>query len=152
MAVFPARPGQGKGHQAWKLLPAALRRRLLITSKRTGYLKSAGLQSLAYNLTRRHQQSLQPRLPVKGPNRLGFRGNSVTSLTFSTVQVCALQWNPHERELLSSHGFSQNQLCLWKYPSMVKMAEFTGHTARVLHLARVRVMCFNLCCSHCSPG
>lgn len=53
------------------------------------------------------------------------------------MQVCALQWNPHERELLSSHGFSQNQLCLWKYPSMVKMAEFTGHTSRVLHLARV---------------
>lgn len=50
-------------------------------------------------------------------------------------QVCALQWNTHERELLSSHGYSQNQLCLWKYPSMVKMAEFTGHSARVLHMA-----------------
>jgi len=32
----------------------------------------------------------------------------------------------------------QNQLCLWKYPSMVKMAELTGHTARVLHMAQVR--------------
>jgi cell division cycle protein 20 (cofactor of APC complex) len=52
-------------------------------------------------------------------------------------QVCALQWSKHEREILSSHGFSQNQLCLWKYPSMVKMAEFTGHTSRVLHLAQV---------------
>ena len=61
------------------------------------------------------------------------------------MQVCALQWNPHEREILSSHGFSQNQLCLWKYPSMVKMAEFTGHTSRVLHLARV---C--LCAISCS--
>lgn len=50
-------------------------------------------------------------------------------------QVCALQWNPHERELLSSHGFAQNQLCLWKYPSMVKIRELTGHTQRVLHLA-----------------
>ena len=50
-------------------------------------------------------------------------------------QVCALQWNAHEREILSSHGYSQNQLCLWKYPSMVKMAEFTGHSARVLHMA-----------------
>ncbi|GAQ84943.1 Anaphase promoting complex Cdc20 subunits [Klebsormidium nitens] len=50
-------------------------------------------------------------------------------------QVCALQWSPTERELLSSHGFSQNQLCLWKYPSMAKVAELTGHTARVLHLA-----------------
>ena len=24
-------------------------------------------------------------------------------------QVCSLQWNTHERELLSSHGYSQNQ-------------------------------------------
>ena len=31
---------------------------------------------------------------------------------------------------------SQNQLCLWKYPSMAKVAEFTGHTSRVLHLAQ----------------
>lgn len=51
-------------------------------------------------------------------------------------QVCALQWSKHEREILSSHGFSQNQLCLWKYPSMVKLAELTGHTSRVLHLAQ----------------
>lgn len=51
-------------------------------------------------------------------------------------QVCALQWNPHEKEILSSHGFSQNQLCLWKYPSLAKVAEFNGHTSRVLHLAQ----------------
>ena len=55
-------------------------------------------------------------------------------------QVCALQWSQHERELLSSHGYSQNQLCLWRYPSMTKMAEVSGHTARVLHLAQVRVL------------
>ena len=36
-------------------------------------------------------------------------------------QVCALQWSKHDRELLSSHGYSQNQLCLWKYPSMAKV-------------------------------
>ncbi|KAG6690558.1 hypothetical protein I3842_10G021300 [Carya illinoinensis] len=51
-------------------------------------------------------------------------------------QVCALLWNKNERELLSSHGFSQNQLILWKYPSMVKMAELTGHTSRVLYMAQ----------------
>mmetsp|Transcript_44336 Transcript_44336/g.111334 ORF Transcript_44336/g.111334 Transcript_44336/m.111334 type:complete len:479 (-) Transcript_44336:28-1464(-) len=50
-------------------------------------------------------------------------------------QVCSLQWNRHEREILSSHGFSQNQLCLWRYPSMTKVAELNGHTSRVLHLA-----------------
>ena len=50
-------------------------------------------------------------------------------------QVCALQWNPFEKEILSSHGYARNQLCLWKYPSMAKIKEFEGHTSRVLHLA-----------------
>ncbi|KAK7830144.1 cell division cycle 20.2 [Quercus suber] len=42
-----------------------------------------------------------------------------------------------QRELLSSHGFTQNQLTLWKNPSMVKMAELTGHTSRVLFMAQM---------------
>lgn len=50
-------------------------------------------------------------------------------------QVCALQWSKHSRELVSSHGFSQNQLIVWNYPSMSKVGELTGHTSRVLHLA-----------------
>lgn len=50
-------------------------------------------------------------------------------------QVCALLWSHTEEELLSSHGYAENQLCLWKYPSMVKTKELTGHTSRVLHLA-----------------
>uniref|UniRef100_A0A6S8FS00 CDC20/Fizzy WD40 domain-containing protein n=1 Tax=Aplanochytrium stocchinoi TaxID=215587 RepID=A0A6S8FS00_9STRA len=50
-------------------------------------------------------------------------------------QVCSLVWNPHEKELLSSHGFSENQLSLWNYPSMAKTKELTGHTSRVLHMA-----------------
>ncbi len=51
-------------------------------------------------------------------------------------QVCALQWSVHDKEIVSSHGFSHNQLILWKYPHMVKASELTGHTARVLHLAQ----------------
>jgi cell division cycle protein 20 (cofactor of APC complex) len=50
-------------------------------------------------------------------------------------QVCSLLWNPYEKEILSSHGFTRNQLTLWKYPSMAKIKEFEGHTARVLHMA-----------------
>ncbi|GAA0151678.1 ubiquitin-protein ligase [Lithospermum erythrorhizon] len=51
-------------------------------------------------------------------------------------QVCSLQWSRHERELLSSHGYNDNQLILWKYPSMVKIAELQGHKSRVLHMAQ----------------
>eukprot|EP00350_Pseudokeronopsis_sp_OXSARD2_P008074 CAMPEP_0170547690 /NCGR_PEP_ID=MMETSP0211-20121228/6054_1 /TAXON_ID=311385 /ORGANISM="Pseudokeronopsis sp., Strain OXSARD2" /LENGTH=271 /DNA_ID=CAMNT_0010852841 /DNA_START=1463 /DNA_END=2278 /DNA_ORIENTATION=+ len=50
-------------------------------------------------------------------------------------QVCSLQWNPYDKEILSSHGFINNQLCIWKYPHMKKIAELRGHTNRVLHLA-----------------
>mmetsp|Transcript_20681 Transcript_20681/g.30746 ORF Transcript_20681/g.30746 Transcript_20681/m.30746 type:complete len:562 (-) Transcript_20681:104-1789(-) len=51
-------------------------------------------------------------------------------------QVCAIQWSLNRRELVSSHGFSQNQLTVWQYPTMNKIAELKGHTARALHLER----------------
>ena len=36
-------------------------------------------------------------------------------------QVCALQWSDSTKELVSSHGFSDNQLILWNYPTMTKV-------------------------------
>ncbi|RHZ39474.1 hypothetical protein DYB26_010536 [Aphanomyces astaci] len=51
------------------------------------------------------------------------------------TSVCGLVWSPIQKELLSSHGYSQNELCLWAYPRMNRIKEFTGHTARVLHMA-----------------
>lgn len=50
-------------------------------------------------------------------------------------QVCAIQWSDTYKELVSSHGFSDNQLCLWRYPSMTKVREFRGHNSRVLHMS-----------------
>jgi len=51
--------------------------------------------------------------------------NTVTGQTMHTVdtksQVCSLLWSKKSKELLSSHGFSQNQLTLWKYPTMTKV-------------------------------
>ena len=38
-------------------------------------------------------------------------------------------------ELVSTHGYSQNQIVVWKYPTMQKLATLTGHTLRVLYLA-----------------
>ena len=49
--------------------------------------------------------------------------------------MCSLLWNPFDREILSSHGFVNNQLCIWKYPQMKKIADLRGHTSRVLHLS-----------------
>ncbi|KAM7272478.1 hypothetical protein ACFE04_027141 [Oxalis oulophora] len=53
------------------------------------------------------------------------------------AQICGLEWNRHHKELLSAHGYGskerKNQLCLWKYPSMTKLAEIKRHESRVLH-------------------
>lgn len=54
-------------------------------------------------------------------------------------QVCNLTWSLTSHELVSTHGFSsttaQNQICIWKYPSLDMVAALTGHTHRVLYLA-----------------
>ncbi|XP_010540329.1 PREDICTED: protein FIZZY-RELATED 2 [Tarenaya hassleriana] len=50
-------------------------------------------------------------------------------------QVCNLVWSKNVNELVSTHGYSQNQIIVWKYPSMSKLATLTGHTYRVLYLA-----------------
>lgn len=36
---------------------------------------------------------------------------------------------------MSTHGYSLNQVIVWKYPTMEKIATLTGHTFRVLYLA-----------------
>ncbi|XP_035660956.1 fizzy-related protein homolog isoform X2 [Branchiostoma floridae] len=50
-------------------------------------------------------------------------------------QVCNLAWSKHANELVSTHGFSQNQILVWKYPSLVQVAKLMGHSYRVLYLA-----------------
>jgi len=50
-------------------------------------------------------------------------------------QVCNLAWSQNCNELVSTHGYSLNQIAIWKYPTMQKVATLTGHTYRVLYLA-----------------
>lgn len=50
-------------------------------------------------------------------------------------QVCNLVWSKNVNELVSTHGYSQNQIIVWRYPTMSKLATLTGHTFRVLYLA-----------------
>lgn len=50
-------------------------------------------------------------------------------------QVCNLLWSKNVNEIVSTHGYSLNQIIIWKYPSMTKLATLTGHTYRVLYLA-----------------
>jgi cell division cycle 20-like protein 1, cofactor of APC complex len=38
-------------------------------------------------------------------------------------------------ELVTTHGFSQNQIIVWNYPNMNEIASLTGHSFRVLYLS-----------------
>ncbi|CAA6666977.1 unnamed protein product [Spirodela intermedia] len=65
--------------------------------------------------------------------------NTTTNTHLSCVdtgsQVCNLVWSKNVNELVSTHGYSQNQIIVWRYPSMSKLATLIGHTMRVLYLA-----------------
>lgn len=66
--------------------------------------------------------------------------NTQTSTALSCVdtgsQVCNLMWSRNVNEVVSTHGYSLNQIIVWKYPSMTKLTTLTGHTFRVLYLGR----------------
>lgn len=65
--------------------------------------------------------------------------NAASGARLNTIdtksQVSSLQWNKEHREIISSHGFSKNQLSIWSYPTMKKVVDLTGHTERVLAMA-----------------
>ena len=50
-------------------------------------------------------------------------------------QVCNLMWSKNVNEIVSTHGYSLNQIIVWKYPTMQKVTTLTGHGLRVLYLA-----------------
>mmetsp|Transcript_7662 Transcript_7662/g.8357 ORF Transcript_7662/g.8357 Transcript_7662/m.8357 type:complete len:534 (-) Transcript_7662:284-1885(-) len=50
-------------------------------------------------------------------------------------QVCNLIFSPHYNEFVSTHGYSENQITIWKFPTLERVGTLTGHTSRVLYLA-----------------
>jgi len=50
-------------------------------------------------------------------------------------QVCNLIFSKTVNELVSTHGYSLNQIIVWKLPEMTKLTTLTGHTYRVLYLS-----------------
>lgn len=39
-------------------------------------------------------------------------------------------WSKTVNEIVSTHGYSLNQVIVWKYPVMQKLATLSGHTLR----------------------
>lgn len=50
-------------------------------------------------------------------------------------QVSSILWSSAYREIISSHGYQQNQLSIWKYPEMNKVCDLLGHANRILGMA-----------------
>lgn len=61
-------------------------------------------------------------------------GNRINNVETGS-QVCNLIWSKNSNELVSTHGYSRNQIIVWKYLSMQQIAQLTGHTYRVLYLS-----------------
>jgi len=51
-------------------------------------------------------------------------------------QVTDIVWALQEKELVTAHGYSRNQLSVWRYPSLTKSADLEGHNGRLLGLAQ----------------
>jgi len=65
--------------------------------------------------------------------------NTLTGQAMSSYdtgsQVCNLAWSVHSHELVSTHGYSQNQIVVWKFPGLEPVVKLIGHSFRVLFLA-----------------
>ena len=85
-----------------------------------------------------HQHSLLASGGGTADRRIKF-WNTATGTMIQEIdtgsQVCNLAWSKNSNEIVSTHGYSQNQIVVWKYPSMTQVASLTGHTYRVLYLA-----------------
>lgn len=53
---------------------------------------------------------------------------------YTGSQVCNLIFSKNSNEFVSTHGFSNNQVVVWKYPELSKVSVLEGHTSRVLYL------------------
>ncbi|ORZ08367.1 WD40-repeat-containing domain protein [Absidia repens] len=49
------------------------------------------------------------------------------------AQVTSLHWSRHYKEIVSTHGYPNNQLSVWSYPKLQKIVDIPGHDSRILH-------------------
>lgn len=50
-------------------------------------------------------------------------------------QVCNMLFSQNSNELVTTHGFSNNQIIIWDYMNFEKIGVMEGHASRVLYLA-----------------
>lgn len=85
-----------------------------------------------------HQRHLLASGGGTADRTIKFWNTSTGSLTKEVdtgSQVCNLAWSKNSDEIVSTHGYSQHQIVVWKYPKMEQVVSLTGHTYRVLYLS-----------------
>ncbi|XP_037644115.1 cell division cycle protein 20 homolog isoform X1 [Sebastes umbrosus] len=60
-------------------------------------------------------------------------GSCISSLDTQS-QISSLVFAPNYKELVSAHGYAHNNVVIWKYPALTRVAELNGHEDRVLSL------------------
>ncbi|ORZ26541.1 WD40-repeat-containing domain protein [Lobosporangium transversale] len=65
--------------------------------------------------------------------------NSTTGARVNTLntgsQVTSIVWSTEYKEFMSSHGYPDNNLSIYGYPSMTKIIDIPAHDSRILHTA-----------------
>jgi cell division cycle 20-like protein 1 (cofactor of APC complex) len=68
-----------------------------------------------------------------------LKGQGKNSVVLKTQsQICSLLWDTQCNRLLTSHGFSKYQLCLWNLEREKLVTEYYGHTNRILDIVRMK--------------
>ncbi|PVU85831.1 hypothetical protein BB559_006752 [Furculomyces boomerangus] len=65
--------------------------------------------------------------------------NTTTTAKLDSIdtgsQVTSLIWSKNYKEIMSTHGFPNNSIVIWSYPSLDKIVDIPAHDSRVLHSA-----------------
>lgn len=61
--------------------------------------------------------------------------NNLVSTIDVQSQVCKILYSQNSNEFISSHGYENNELIIWRYPELTKTAVLEGHDQRVLYMA-----------------
>uniref|UniRef100_A0A8C5FTD6 CDC20/Fizzy WD40 domain-containing protein n=1 Tax=Gadus morhua TaxID=8049 RepID=A0A8C5FTD6_GADMO len=107
------------------------------------YLASGGNDNMVYvwpglgegSIVHRHLSVLPEGKLDRHIRVWNVNSGSCISALDTQSQISSLVFAPNYKELVSGHGYAHNNVVIWKYPSLTKVAELAGHEDRVLNLA-----------------
>ncbi|CAG8512276.1 5235_t:CDS:2 [Paraglomus occultum] len=65
----------------------------------------------------------------------GSQFSQLSTQNSKHLKVTNLAWSVNANELVSTHGYSKNDIKIWRYPCLTPTNELVGHSDRVVYLA-----------------